>query len=280
MRALHRVLSTVAILAAVVALTACGVSAAPKAPDPVVDTAPDAAVSVSPDRRISDPKVGDTVSFAALVTTSNTAILANKSVRVRANFAGSTPMTYDARVTYRVAKPSVSMTLVQGGVTVDAILSGGVMYVSGGVVATQPAGKRWARINVDERDPVSRAMRPLRIAMESAFVSPSEKTTGFEGVDAKVTAVDGEHVTYAVNLPAEKLRAAVRGGSIPGLDETALEQVPNGLSYQMTVDAKGLLVSGSMDLAGQPIQVEYSEWSTAATVAAPPQSEVGAAKAS
>ncbi|MGL5864786.1 MAG: hypothetical protein ACRCYX_02790 [Dermatophilaceae bacterium] len=266
MSALRRAAYSAALLTATAALSACGTIATPVAPEPVVSASPAAATG---------PKVGDTLALTALAADSGAAVVAKKTARMTMTVTGAQQGTYEADVDYRGAKSSVSMVVTQGGQTIDVRFVGGVMYIGSDSLAAQAGGKPWITIDPAGKDAVSKALGPFLAQMEASFVNPAEQLTGYDGVNAQVTAVEADRVTYTVALTAEQLRAAATQAAIPTLDETALAQLPNGVTYEMTVDAAMLPVSMSMEIAGQSMDVEYSDWGKPVTIVAPTRSEVG-----
>ncbi|MGL5819843.1 MAG: hypothetical protein ACRCYR_19960 [Phycicoccus sp.] len=266
MSALRRATSVAVLLAAASALTACGTVTAPAVPEPAMSASSAAAAG---------PKVGDTVPLTDLSAASNRSVSAKKTTHITMSFTGTEQGTYEADVDYRGKNPSVSMEIAQGGQTVDVLFVGGVLFVGSDGFAAQADGKRWIKVDPDGDDAMSKAMGPFLTQMETAFVNPAEQLKGYDGVDATVTAVEADRVTYTVTLTTEQLRAAVKQGAAPGLDEAALAQLPDGITYEMTLDAAMLPVSMSMDLAGQSMTVEYSDWGRPVTIAAPKKSEIG-----
>ncbi|MBM6404812.1 hypothetical protein JQN72_11210 [Phycicoccus sp. CSK15P-2] len=262
---MKRTIHSVVALCGAMALAACGST--------VADTGAESTPSQAP--AATGVQVGDTVDLAELAESTAAAVEAQGTshVTVAAGGDGSSEIDVD----YSSGSPAMSMTMTaEADEPVRMLLVDGVMYMTGDSVGEMTGGRSWIKIDPDGEDMMSRMMAPVLEQMAST-VDPAHQFIVFEGTEAEVIAVDADTVTYSVVLTEEQLDEALdtQAESIPGLTKEGLAQMPDGMSYEMTLDAEGLPLSMGMDIAGEAVTVTYSDWGKKVDIAAPPASEVG-----
>lgn len=220
--------------------------------------------------------VGDVVPLAELAEKSAAAVKAKGTAHISQSAGGQQVST--GQIDYSGSVPRMAMTMSAEGQEVEIVYTDGVMYMGGAQFAALAGGKAWIKVDPDGTDQLSTMMAPTLRQMESSMTSPAEQLTAFGDVDATVSAVEGDRTTYAVKLTQEQLKKSVEAAAkgLPGgLNEAAVSQLPDGLSYTMTVGAGALPLEMVVDMPGSVMTMTYSKWGEPVTISAPPASEVG-----
>ena len=177
-------------LAGALALTGCGSSS----------TSPSSsgggASSSSPSA--AGAKVGDKVSLATLGAQSNAAMKAAKTGHAAADMGDQGSMEMD--VDYSTNNFSMSMKTPDG--VVQMLKVGQTIYMGG--IPDLPAGIKYVKLTSDGDDPMSAMLKPLMGSM-GQLSDPAVMLSAFEGVEAKVVAVDAGSTTYEVSLNAAQV---------------------------------------------------------------------------
>ncbi|MBM6400143.1 hypothetical protein [Phycicoccus sonneratiae] len=261
------ILSALALSGALV-LGACG-----SATNDTAGGSKAAATSEAP--AAASAKVGDTVDLAELATKSSAAVKEKGTAHM--TMQAATSGTIEADADYSGDSPKMAMTVSESGDTFQMVYLDKVMYMGGDSFAEMTGGKKWIKIDPQGDDMMSKMMGPMLDQMESTVANPAEQLKGVEGATATVTKVADGVTTYQVKLSKEQLAAMVKkqAAGLPGLTEEALKKVPDGVTYDMSVDAEGLPVTVAMDMGGEKMTITYSKWGEPVEVKAPAASEVG-----
>ncbi|MBT9256369.1 hypothetical protein KMZ32_17660 [Phycicoccus sp. MAQZ13P-2] len=221
-------------------------------------------------------RVGDTVDLKTIAEQSSAAVKAKGTAHMTMKTTGQGAGTIEADADYSGDSPKMVMTVDEAGESFQMVYLDKVMYMGADSFKEMTGGKKWLKIDPSGDDPMSQMMGPMLDQMESTVANPTEQLKDVEGAEAKVSKVENGLTTYQVTLTKEQLSAMVKKQSgLPGLTEEALKQVPDGVTYDMTLDAEGLPVTVDMDMGGEKMSITYSKWGEPVTVEAPPASEVG-----
>jgi hypothetical protein len=263
---MKRTIITALALSGALALGACGSTDA--------DTGTKAGTSQEAPAAAS-AKVGDTVDLAELATKSSAAVKAKGTAHMTMDLGAEGAA--EADLDYSGAAPTMAMTMTASGEKIQLVYVDKVMYMGGESFAQMSGGKKWIKIDPNGKDAMSQMMGPMLDQMESSMSNPADQLKNFKDVKATVKSVEGGNTTYTVKLTKEQLAAAVKEqtGALPGVTEESLKQMPDGMSYDMTLDKDQLPVSITMDVSGQSMKMTYSKWGEPVDVKAPAASEVG-----
>ena len=254
-------------LAGALALTGCGSSS----------TSPSSsgagASAASP--RAAAVKVGDTVSLATLGAQSNAAVKAAKTGHATADMGDQGSMEMD--IDYSTNNFSMSMKTPDG--VVQMLKVGQTIYMGG--IPDLPAGIKYVKLTSDGDDPMSAMLKPLMGSM-GQLSDPAVMLSAFEGVEAKVVAVDAGSTTYEVSLNAaqvaEMAKKALEKVTPSGSPLPTPTSATGTMTLTQTMDAKGLPLKVVMvtDEGGktQTMTMVYSKWGEPVTIAEPPAAEV------
>ncbi len=221
-------------------------------------------------------KVGDTVDLADIATKSAAAVKEKGTAYVAMELGPDGVM--EGGVDFSGASPKMSMTTESEGQTMQVVYLDKVMYMGGDSFKEVTGGKKWIKISADGDDLMSKTMGPMLGQMESAVGNPAEALKAYKGAKATVTKVQDGVTTYSVKLTKEQLAAGVKaqGAGIPGLTEKALEQLPDGVTYELALGDDLLPRSVQTDLGnGEKMTMMYARWGEPVDVKAPAASEVG-----
>ena len=165
---------------------------------------------------------------------------------------GSQPVTASLKFAYPNGQSQVSQaTFAVVGSQLDAVYADGGTFVKG-LPPALATGKTWARVEPNETDVVSRAVREVG----GAATDPRAALSAFPGGQATVVERQGGTTRYAVT-PASGQAA----GPVP---------------LDLTVDAQDLPTRMAVALAGQTVTVVYRDWGAPVNVTVPSADEVGA----
>lgn len=222
-------------------------------------------------------KVGDTVDLAELATKSTDAVKAKGTAHMSMKTAGQGAGTIEADADYSGTSPKMTMTVSESGEDFQMVYIDKVMYMGGDSFTELTGGKKWIKIDPKGDDAMSQMMGPMLSQMETTVANPAEQLKQFAGAKAKVTKVENGVTTYQITLTKAQLSEMVKKqtAGLPGVTEEALKQMPNGVTYDMSVDAEGLPTTVAMDMGGEKISITYSKWGEPVSVKAPAASEVG-----
>ncbi|GGL32114.1 hypothetical protein H9L10_10105 [Phycicoccus endophyticus] len=259
------IVSAVAVAGAL-ALGACGSTATETAGEASTSAAAPAAAGGS---------VGDTVTLADLAASMSAAVKDKGSAHVQVEVPDQGAM--EADVDYSGDAPAMSMSTTQSGESVQVLYVDKVLYLSSDSMSEVAQGKKWLKIVPDGEDMMSQMMGSTLEQMESSMGNPADQLGALQDTPATVTDVDGDSVTYTVTLTKAQLKKQLqsKAETIPGLSEDSIEQLPDGVSYELTVDGESLPTALSMDVGGQTMTMTYSKWGEPVEVSAPPAAEVG-----
>jgi hypothetical protein len=173
-------------------------------------------------------------------------------------------------------------------VTESAVTVGDTVYLNGAFVSQFLPGKSWISMNLGQVDQVAGAS-PLLIGGELTTNSPSAILKILGQPANTVTAlgpsiIDGTTVQgYAVHLSQADVRSMIDRANLPTWVQQSISSSGNvDVSYKIFVDATGLLYRMTVALAvpvnGQSLNgalsMDFSNFGTATTIAAPPADQV------
>jgi hypothetical protein len=233
-----------ALIGLAVALTALGAGACtttPPAPAPTsVRSTAGSTTSTGP----VDPAVlGGRIHAAMVKAGSGTGTV---------TLTGTQPVTASLKFAYPNGQSQVSQaTFAVIGTQLDAVYSDSGTFVRG-LPPALASGKTWARIEPNETDVVSTAVREIG----GAATDPRAALTAFPGGQATVVDRQGGTTRYAVT--ASSAQAA---GPAP---------------LDLSVDADDLPTRMTVTVAGQTVTVVYRDWGAPVAVTVPSSDEVGA----
>lgn len=223
-------------------------------------------------------KVGDTVDLAELATKSSAAVKDKGTAHMSMKTAGQGAGTIEADADYSGDTPKMTMTVTADDGAFEMVYIDKVMYMGADDFKEMTGGKKWLKIDPQGDDAMSKMMGPMLSQMETTVANPAEQLKQFEGAKAEVTKVENGVTTYKVTLTKQQLSDMVKkqAAGLPGVTEEALKQMPEGVTYDMSVDAEGLPTTVAMDMGGDNnITITYSKWGEPVEVKAPAASEVG-----
>lgn len=226
----------------------------------------------------SAAKVGDTVDLAELATKSSAAVKDKGTAVVTTEMGGDGTMEGGVDFGGKSPAMSLNLTLESGNQSTQVVLLDGVMYMGGDDYVELTGGKRWIKIDPEGKDMMSQMAGPMLEQMGSAFGNPAEALKAYEGAKGTVTKVEDGAVTYSVKLTKEQLAAGVKAqaAGIPGITDKALEQLPDGVTYEMKLSDEYLPMTLQTDLGkGDKMTMIYSRWGEPVDIKAPAASEVG-----
>ncbi len=203
----------------------------------------------------ADPDAREAQAFLARVTK---AMREGKTAHLVLAIGSS--MTADADVAYRGDKTAMRMTMSAGNQNVQVILLDGAMYLQ------QAAGGKYVKI--DKSDPAMGAL----LDQFNSF-TPQESLNQVKGGVTKVTKVGTEKID---GKNFDKYALTVDTKAISGGLGTAASQanLPKTVTYAMYVDGDDLLRRVSMDVAGQKVVMNVTDWGKSIKIEAPPASQV------
>lgn len=269
---MKRTIITALALSGALALGACGSTDA--------DTGTKAGTSQEAPAAAS-AKVGDTVDLAELGAKSSAAVKAKRTSHMTMDLGSEG--TAEADVDYSGASPKMAMSMTTSGEKLQIVYIDKVMYMGGESFAEMSGGKKWIKIDPNGKDMMSQMMGPMLGQMESSVSNPAGELANLKGVKATVSKVDASGTTYAVKLTPEQIKEMVKNqaAGIPGVSEDSLKkmiesnQMPDGLTYDLTIDAEGLPSTIVTGMKGATVKMTYSKWGEPVDVKAPAASEVG-----
>jgi hypothetical protein len=243
------VLATLALVVAVGVAGCGGDEPAPssKGTTPASATTPSSATTTSGGPGAgSTPRTIDGSELAKRVTD---AMVAAKSGKIAITNAGSTGT---GRFVIEGKATKAHMTMPFQGQSLEIITLGKVIYIKGIPNSTKP----WVKVDPNAKDPLSQMMAQSLGQMES---DPRALVRQLEGSTATVKSEDAGITTYEVAIEAAGTGTAT---SAP-------------VTLTMSVDEKDLPHTMVATVGADEVKVEYSEWGSKVTVAAPPASQVG-----
>lgn len=214
--------------------------------------------------QVQDAKVGDEINVGDLAATTSAAM--KKAGTAKMTMSGSEGMSGDVK--YK-DDGGIDFRLKNG--TEEMLFIDGVMYISGSSISEATGGKKWAKLDPNGSDPMSKSLAGLTGIFEMA----ANPTSIYEGVDAKakVTKVEGDKVTYEATFTSEQLQemskkmlgdsAGEMGSAAPTLESQSMTQI---------VDKEGRLLEVKLD---ENSTITYSDFGTDVSIEAPPEGEVG-----
>ncbi|MGG5260682.1 hypothetical protein [Phycicoccus avicenniae] len=226
-------------------------------------------------------KVGDTVDLAELGAKSQAATQAKRTSHMTMDMGSQGKA--EADVDYSDGATKMSMSMDAEGEKLQIVYADKVMYLGGDSFAELAGGKKWIKIDPKGKDMMSQMMGPMIGQMESSMSNPAGELANLKGTKATVTKVENGVTTYEVKLTAEQMKEMVKkqASGIPGVSEDALKQMlesnamPDGLTYELSIDAEGLPTKVVAGLKGQAVTMEYSKWGEPVDIKVPAASEVG-----
>ena len=266
------VLSVLALSGALV-LGACGSDTSPTAA-PASASKPAASPSAS--AAPAGPEVGDEVPLADIAKASAAAVEEKGTAHLTMSASGSGETEADLDLSG--SSPTMSMTISEQGETIEMVYVDKVMYMGGDSFAEMTGGKRWIKIDPEGDDMMSQMVGPLLGQIESSMGNPAEQLEAYADATATVKAIEDGVTTYEVTLTKKQLAAVLKKQpeALPGVTEQALKDIPaEGITYTMSLDADSLPVTLAMDLAGESVELTYSDWGKDVAIEAPKASEVG-----
>ena len=231
-----RALIGVALAVTVLGAGAC--TTAPPVPAPTSATA--SATSTGP----VDPAVlGGRIHAAMVKAGSGTGTV---------TMTGGQPVTASLKFAYPNGQSQVSQaTFAVVGSQLDAVYADSGTFVKG-LPPALATGKTWARVEPNETDVVSRAVREIG----GAATDPRAALSAFPGGQAVVVERQGGTTRYAVTAASGQA-----AGPVP---------------LDLSVDAQDLPTRMTVTVAGQTVTVVYRDWGAPVDVAVPSADEVGA----
>lgn len=262
-----------ALLAGVLALgaTACGGSSSGGSASGGTSTSAAAEGGAA-----SSAKVGDEISAKDLGARVQKAMQEAGTAKFSGENQGST-LTGEIDV----KKTAYSMKGAQEGEAMEAILVDGVMYIGGAGMSELTGGKKFAKIDPNGTDPMSKLMAPM-LDQVKELADPSAGLTAIEGLTSKVTAVDGEQVTYTTTLTGEQVWKLAQKG-LEG-------QTPSTSPNAETIKGMAATLVQVLDAKDRPVKVEvttktgdkeqkqtftYRDWGAPVSITAPDPADVG-----
>lgn len=177
----------------------------------------------------------------------------------------------DAQVDYSPSSPRIAVTMDDAEGTFQVLLLDGVVYLGGPGSADADPAKPWMKIDPTADDEFSAFFAPIIDMMESAMTSPSEAFAQGGASEARVTAVDGDVVTYEVVLTKEQLTQAVKSATkgLPGIPDPSAATLPDSLSYTLSLTRDHLPVTMVVKLPEGAVTTTYSTWGEPVDIKAP-----------
>jgi hypothetical protein len=170
----------------------------------------------------------------------------------------------------------------------SAVTVGGTIYLNGSFVSQVVPGKPWIAMNLGQMSQAASAS-PLLIGDELSTNSSSEilKILGQQGNTVTAlgpSTINGTTVQgYSVHLNPDAVADVIARSNLPGwMQRSTSSPGTLDVSYTVFVDSTGLLYRMMVDLAlpvhGQNlhgvISMDFSDFGTATTIAAPPADQV------
>jgi len=258
----HTTIAAAALLAAAIVVGGCSAGAGSHAAGGSSGSSGASGASGVPSaaRAVPAPTVaeGDTVAGADLADRIGAAMTAARTGRATITVGGSDS---HADLRYSSAGVEEHLVLPVEDATMDVVLVGGALYVSGMPDQATP----WIRL-----DPAATGDSMGRFfvaALRTGFTDPATLTAALTGRTATVTDATTDRVSYSVRLDPRSLLE----GSAFGLE------MPVGSSVEATfvLDARDRPITAVMTVAGLDVSAAYTDWGTKVDIAAPPDSQVG-----
>jgi hypothetical protein len=165
---------------------------------------------------------------------------------------GSQPVTASLKFAYPNGQNQVSQaTFAMVGSQIDAVYADNGTFVKG-LPPALATGKTWARVEPNETDVVSRAVREIG----GAASDPRAALSAFPGGQAAVVERQGGTTRYAVTAASGQA-----AGPVP---------------LDLSVDDQDRPTRMTVTLAGQTVTVVYRDWGAPVKVTVPSADEVGA----
>lgn len=173
--------------------------------------------------------------------------------------------------------PKASLSGKAGGQELDVRLVDDVLYLKAPSPEITQKGKSWVKVDPDGEDPASKQLGSSLEAM-TELSNPLAAVEGAGDVDAEVTKVEDEKVTYEIKLTKEQMGKAAKKQAEEAGDEQAAAMAEQGAqetTVNLVLDEDERPVKAETSAGEQKLTVTYSDWGEEVSISAPPKDKVG-----